>query len=230
MFRKLLLGAALLGGLIASAPSYAVPVTLQLGLAIDGSGSISASDFALQANAYSNELAALLPLDGSVAIEVVQFASTNQLEFALAPITAANIGSLQAALTGMVQLGSNTAIGNAIALLTTDIIGSGLGGTGVIDVSTDGQNNTGVDPTTASLAAVAAGISRVNCVGIGGAADCSFIAGTNAFSLNAANFTDFADALRQKLTREVIPEPTSLVVLATGLIGAGLVLRRRKAA
>jgi len=37
----------------------------------------------------------------------------------------------------------------------------------VIDVSTDGFNNTGANPATASDAAIAGGVAQVNCLGIG---------------------------------------------------------------
>jgi hypothetical protein len=73
MSRKLLLGLAAVGLLVGSAPSQAVPISLELALVIDSSGSISSSDFTLQKTSYVNALTALLPKDGSVAIEVRNF-------------------------------------------------------------------------------------------------------------------------------------------------------------
>ena len=56
-------------GLLAGASGAARAVTIELMLAIDASGSISDSQFALQRDAYVDRLNALVPTDGTVALE-----------------------------------------------------------------------------------------------------------------------------------------------------------------
>ncbi len=51
-------------------------------LSVDGSGSISSSNFTLQTSAYAN-LLSTIDTDGSIAIGVRQFSTFDQLEFAL---------------------------------------------------------------------------------------------------------------------------------------------------
>jgi Protein of unknown function (DUF1194) len=170
MSRRTLLSLVALGSLALSAPTQAAPISLELAIVIDSSGSISASDFA----------------------------------------THANFGALKTAIQNMSQIGSTTAIGDAIAKAATDLLTPAIDSLRqIIDVSTDGVSNTGQNDVTAAANAVAAGIEQVNCLGVGGAANCNFIAGTGAFSINAANFAAFEAALTTKLAREIgVPEPS----------------------
>ncbi len=54
----------------------ALPIQTALSIVIDGSGSISGSEFAVQRTAYANVLNDLVPTDGSVVLNVIQFASS----------------------------------------------------------------------------------------------------------------------------------------------------------
>src|SRR4051812_25072679 len=73
------LAAAVLGALAVASPASAA---IDIGIVVDGSGSIDSSDWQLQREGFSTALrdSANVPLDGSVALTVVQFSSGTQVE------------------------------------------------------------------------------------------------------------------------------------------------------
>ena len=215
------------------AATSANAATLELGLAIDGSGSMSVAEFNLQRDAYISVLSDLsvLPRDGTTAIGIKVFSSTVINVFTMAEITVANHGALIAAITAMTRPGGSTSISGAINDFTTEIFGNSITSTRqIIDVSTDGVNNVG-NLNTARTNALAAGIDQINCIGIGPGANCApVIAGTGSFGLNATTFGEFETALRRKIIVEVrgVPEPGTWMMMIFGFGLAGTALRRQR--
>jgi Protein of unknown function (DUF1194)/PEP-CTERM motif len=215
------------------AATSANAATLELGLAIDGSGSMSVAQFNLQRDAYISVLSdiSVLPRDGTTAIGVKVFSTGITTVFAMAEITAANHGDLITALMGMTRPGLQTNISGVINDFTTEIFSNGVTSTRqIIDVSTDGINNVG-NLVTARSDALTAGIDQINCIGIGPSANCTPVtAGTGAFSLNAATFDDFRAALKKKILIEVrgVPEPGTWMMMIFGFGLAGTALRRQR--
>jgi hypothetical protein len=227
--------AVLMLALVGFLPSQAfAQPTNAVYFAVDGSGSISSADYALQINGYVNAFNDILPaFYGDVAVGVAIFGADVHEIFAIQEINNATdlnllTGALSATIPGRDGINQSfTAIGNAIADASAAIQGSFSGSSNrVIDVSTDGQNNIGANPTTAANDADALGITT-NCLGVGGSADCSFATG---FDVAAADFGDFEAALRDKLQRELpVPEPGTLILMGIGLAGLGFARRRAHA-
>ena len=235
-FFSLILGIPLL--LATMTTAKAIPIGL--GLAIDGSGSISSSNFALQRDAYVSVLDSVLDLTNPdfepIAISVHQFATGVSEIFPLTVIDSQTAkDNLLNAISNMSQLGTSTNISGAIDTIANALLNFSVTlDRKIIDVSTDGIHNVGSrSPSTAASEAVSNGVNQVNCLGIGAGANCGFIAGTGSFSIIANNFNDFADALETKLNIEVggdptgVPEPGTLVLLFTGIIGLGFIARRK---
>ena len=217
-------------GLAATSANAAI---LELGLAIDGSGSMSVAEFNLQRDAYVSVLSdiSVLPRDGTTAIGIKVFSSTVINVFTMAEITAANHAALISAIAGMTRPGGSTSISGAINAFTTEIFSNGITSTRqIIDVSTDGVNNVG-NLNLARTNALAAGIDQINCIGIGVGANCApVIAGTGSFGLNATTFAEFETALRRKILVEVrgVPEPGTWMMMIFGFGLAGTALRRQR--
>ena len=194
-------------------------------LSIDSSGSIGSTNFALQRDAYASVLNALIPTDGSVAIGVNEFSTNITSVFDFAVIDGANKGTLISSIMGMVWDNGTTDISGAINDAAAQMTAFGLMNLdkAIIDVSTDGTQVGGSGPPgPAAAAAVAGGIDQVNCLGIGGGADCSFIAGTDSFFISATTFADFQATLETKLKRELgVPEPGTVLLLGCALLGLG---------
>ena len=233
--RKLFLGlSAGLAVAIASMTAQAQPTT-ELALGIDRSGSISDDDFDLQLDAYVNVLGSVLPVDGSVAVGVWSFGGDPEPnavreEFALTTIDSTNISSLTGAIGGITRIDlESTALGPAIETAAAALTGSpNPGAEKLIDVSTDGQGNQGIDEDTAADNAIGAGVDQVNCLGVGTGADCGFVP-TGSLTFTADSFGDFEAALDQKIRTETgqVPVPAPLLLFGAGLLALGFARGRR---
>lgn len=237
---KLLKGAIIAGTITAAAfIGQASAGVIGLALVVDGSGSISPANWTLQMQGYHNAIEAAVPADSTIAISGTQFATGSSVFQSMTVVDNATTRSnIADNFEGQAQFRGLTCISCGILSAFNDAMASGLQFDKlIIDVSTDGGWNTGVDPDgsagTAGTAewAVANGADAVNCLGIGGNADCSFIHGTDSFSVSAANFAAFQGALIQKIRRETgqVPAPATLGLLGLGLLTLSLYRRRVKA-
>jgi len=235
-------------GVVALALATAMPsqsfaaTTNAVYLTMDGSGSIIDPDWDLQVDGYVSALNTVLgggSYYGDVAIGVSIFGADVNEIFAMTLINdAGDLAALTTAIDDTSTTGGNvrggvgifnTAIGDAINDAAAAIQASYSTATNkVIDVSTDGANNIGANPTTAANAALLDDITT-NCLGVGGSADCGFATG---FTVTAGSFDDFEAAITDKLERELnpVPVPAAVWLFGSGLLGLVGIARRKKIA
>lgn len=251
ILRRTTLALAFVG--VAAGPALAqpTPVGLELALLVDVSGSVSASEFALQRDGYANAFnspdlynnhIANLP-GGSIAVSFVYWSSANQQSqlggagnwFLINSVASSQ--AFAAAVTAFARpFSGGTDPAGALTFITPQFGTNAYDGSRwVIDVSGDGTG--GVAATQAARnAALAAGVDAINGLAIGGQAitnwyTANVMGGAGAFVESVDDFAGFEAAVDRKLGREisnVVPEPSTYVLMATGLVAVLGVARRRR--
>jgi hypothetical protein len=164
MFKQLLV-AAFLAVLTFVAPATA-SAAIDIGLVVDGSGSIDSADWQLQREGFSTALrdSANVPLDGSVAITVVQFSSGTVVEVPRTLIDSQEkLDGVVAKIESMEQRQGGTDPDNGIDAGVEALKPFRENTKTVLCLSSDG---TGGDLTPSVSAARTAGIERFSVIGI----------------------------------------------------------------
>jgi len=200
-------------------------VDLQLVLAVDSSGSVNYREFQLQAVGIARALRDPEVIEAierwtpnGIAVSVVHWSGRRQQLVAVDWIMAGDRASLQSLASSIEGMGRSMLGETAIG----DMLGFAIGhfergrfraARRVVDVSGDGRSNAGVVPGPLRDAAAAAGIT-VNGLAILNddlAVDLYYaehvIGGPDAFVVTAADYGDFARAMRLKLLREIRGAP-----------------------
>jgi hypothetical protein len=230
--------AALLFGLL-----FATNVSAQAGgdvslcLSLDGSGSLSSTDFDLQIDGYASaiESSAIVPRDGTVSFAVVQFSSSVVTEVPLTTVDSEAAATQLAADIRAInfQNGPATATGTAIEECVTLL--DGAPGRRIIDISTDGGSNQGTNPPQAADDAIAAGIDAINLLGVGAGVDQAELDATArpqpastlpepGFVLVVDDFADFEPAIAAKIEAEITGGGPATPIAVPTFSPAGLVL------
>lgn len=200
----------------------AEPVDVRLVLAVDSSSSVSIDEFYLQLEGYAAafshpDLLAAIRSGPNRAIAVTLFEWSGEGEQRvnhpwrrLADAESLNRFARELALTPRLVVGGETAIGEAIEFARTLFAKTDFGeGRAVIDISGDGTSNRGVAAETARDHAIAEGITINGLAilneepGLGEYYRRAVVGGRGAFVLSARDYADFADAILNKLVREI---------------------------
>jgi len=215
--------------------AQAVPVNLELALAIDVSGSVDAAEFALQRDGYVDAFNNITSFGSfrPFAVTYIQWSGASQQQQSVGWTLISNAADATAFATAISAapraFGGSTAIGSAINFTVPLFTGNGFEGNRLlIDISGDGDTNDGASTTAARNAAAAAGIT-INGLAIGGASILAFynssVITPGGFAIGADTFDDFEVAIFDKLQREIVPAPAALALFGFGALALGL--RRR---
>lgn len=198
-----------------------VHVELELVLAVDASGSVSGSEFELQLRGLADAFrdpAVVAAVDhlapNGMAVALFQWSSPGQQVVAVDWSVVSDAASAAAMAdriesSGRLILGE-TAIEGGLAF-AVNLLASNhfVGRRRVVDVSGDGQANWGPDPDAVRDRAVADGIT-INALAVVNEQArledyyrAHVIGGSGAFVLSAADYTDYARAIRLKLLQEI---------------------------
>jgi hypothetical protein len=223
--------AVFLAGVPGMAPGQALaqggrPVDLELVLAVDTSSSVSAEEFDLQMRGLAEAFRSPAVVqairaagDLGLAVSLVQWSDARKQFLAIdwmmvTDEASARRFSEEIGNTPRFLVGGGTALGGALSFSMRQFEKSGFQGRRkVIDVSGDGRTNQGAHPSRIRDKAVAAGIT-VNGLAILNEdlyVDRYYlynvIGGTGAFVMTADDYADFAQAILQKLIKEIAGVP-----------------------
>ena len=249
MRRLKFLSPLVLGFLMLTASSvFAIPVELELILLVDVSGSVDATEYNLQKKGYVDAFnnptiqsnIASFASSGGIAVAFAEWSSTgNQIMLVnwTQISTAAQAAAFAAAINATPRPfgGGNTAPGSAVNWGVPLFNNAFEGDRRVIDISGDGRQNDGDSTSGAVAAAYSSGIIT-NGLAILGEANLQTWYQDNIVTPGhgtlwvANDFGDFGTAVAAKIGQEIVgvPEPATLLVLAGGLLGFGLIQRRVK--
>jgi hypothetical protein len=225
----------------------AVPTGLELLLLVDVSGSVDSTEYNLQKNGYVNAFndpdigAAIATISGGIAVAYAEWSGSTQqsLEVGWTHLTNATQASDFATAISNANRDyfGSTAPGSAIKYGVPLFDNNGYEGSRlVIDISGDGVQNAGFNTLAEANAASAASITINGLPILTDDADLDDWYRTNitdptgGFVVAASNFSDFAEAVKTKIGREITPtpEPATLLLLGLGVIGLAGLRRRMK--
>lgn len=152
------------------AGSVASAATIDLGFALDESGSVGSTNFGLSRTGLANALAKI-PTSGTnqYRISVITFDSGTNTIIPPTVVTAGNLANLQAQVNAISYNGGGTDIAEAVDTLTANFVNAGLSAATYLNVATDGGSSASA-LATAAANAQAAGIDGLSFEAIGSGA------------------------------------------------------------
>lgn len=203
-------------------PGPGEPVTLELVLAVDVSSSVSVEEFDLQMKGFADafrdpSVISAISASGpnGVAVAMIQWSDNRRQQVAVDWARLTDESTIEAFAVEIDQTprfldGGGTAIGGAIAFALSQLDRNGYEGTRqVIDISGDGRANQGAQPESLRDVAILQGVT-INGLAIlnedshvAAYYRNSVIGGPGAFVMTANDYEAFAQAIIQKLVKEI---------------------------